>query len=135
MFVTLVIGILVLIVSGPVGAARERAMVAATKTDMKNLQGAIERYVAREMKWPTSLDDLDDEYEQTADVLYCTFTVTPGADLPSGTVSMSAMHRGSLTVVSTVFPTAQGQLTETALKNTACSSPIRKGSRGKSSKK
>jgi type II secretory pathway pseudopilin PulG len=125
MFITMVVGILVVIIAGPVGAARERAMVAATKNDIRNLEGAIERYIVNELAMPASLDDLD-EYEQTPEVMYCRFIPTLGADLRSSTVELAAMHRGAATVVSTIYPVAGGRFTETSLKKATCPNPKKK---------
>jgi prepilin-type N-terminal cleavage/methylation domain-containing protein len=126
MFVTMIIGVLVMVVAGPVGSARERAMVSAVKSDMRNVEDAIDRYILTTMELPASLDDLDEEYEPASEVLYCRFTPTPAADLKSSTIELAGMHRSSVTVVSTIYPSEGGRFTETPLKKVACPSPKKK---------
>jgi Tfp pilus assembly protein PilE len=116
MFVTMIIGIIVMIAVGPLAKARERAMVGAVKGDMHNMESEIERYVTVNGYWPTVVDDLD-EYDSGPDILYCSFALNPGATAVANTISMSAIHRGATTIVSVTTP--GGIMTEATAKTTS----------------
>jgi prepilin-type N-terminal cleavage/methylation domain-containing protein len=130
MFVTVILGIIVMIGIGPFAKARERAMVGAVKGDMRNVEGEIDRYVTVNGYWPQSANDLE-EYESGPDILYCSFALNVAARAADNTISLSAIHRGSTTIVSATTP--GGTMTEATGKTTSgCTA--RKTNKGKSKK-
>ena len=96
MIVTAILSILALLAVGKVQQSRERAMVTATKMDLKNAMKAATMYEIANGHLPASRADLESVgYTRSRDIIYCTFQLIPGATHAEDVLYMAAMHRGS----------------------------------------
>lgn len=75
MIVTVILGVLVMIAIKPISQSREKAMVAATKSQVRNALAAAERYRAVHGTLPDSRDQLTDlGYNDSGTVDVCVFS-------------------------------------------------------------
>jgi type II secretory pathway pseudopilin PulG len=114
LLVTIIIGLLASISAPFVQAARDKAFVTAVRADLRNIQNAIETYMALESKWPTSITDLTDNdyFTSTEDVSVCYFIPIPAFTWRPASVLLLLAHEGSSTMVYTLYPIYNGQVIE-----------------------
>lgn len=111
MIVTVVLSILAMIVARPLGAARERAMVAAAQGQMRNTISAIEQYVVINGQLPRRLTDLESVgIGRGGSVEVCWFEYSTGAGGQEPYVLVEARHRASKSVVQTRHPVYNGRM-------------------------
>lgn len=116
LIVTVILGILAMLASIPVAKAREKAMVTAAKTELRQLSYAIELYWTERWVMPPSLGDLSG-FSRSPDIRVCDFT--PGEEAGEPFVRLEAQHRASSTRVSTRYPVDGGRMVESPAP-TAC---------------
>ena len=113
MIVTVIIGILTMVAAGPIGRMREKAMVAATRVELRQMMTAIELHEAVTGQLPRKLADLNKvDYVRGKDILICTFTFVAARNRREELVRVVGMHRGSGTRVTTRYPFTDGMMTE-----------------------
>jgi prepilin-type N-terminal cleavage/methylation domain-containing protein len=114
LLVTIIIGILASIAAPFVQAARDKALVAAARADLRNIQNAIESYVTMESRWPTTLTDLTDKdyFTSTPNVSVCYFIPIPASSWRPASVLLLLAHEGSTTMVYTLYPMYNGKVVE-----------------------
>jgi prepilin-type N-terminal cleavage/methylation domain-containing protein len=105
MIVTVIIGVLAIIASQPLGRARDRAMVGAAKHEVRAVANAIGVYEAMRSTWPTDLDQLEDvKYRRNGDIVFCRFELVPASAISPAHVKLEASHRRSKTHVVLDYP-------------------------------
>ena len=105
MIVTAILGILALLAVGQVQKSRERAIVAATKMDMKNAMKSATMFEITNGRWPVSRAEIEAVgYTRSREIIYCTFELVPGATPEETFIRMAAMHRASKTRVDMRHP-------------------------------
>jgi prepilin-type N-terminal cleavage/methylation domain-containing protein len=119
LFVTVILAVLALIAAAYFGTARERAMVAPAKAEVRTAIGAIGLHQAAHESWPTNLAELE-EYQPSPEVVYCRFEYVPSSEPSQDYVLLAAHHRSSTTLVTTHYPVWGGEMTESPLADTVC---------------
>jgi prepilin-type N-terminal cleavage/methylation domain-containing protein len=151
LIVTMVIGILAAVAAPSIQAARERAWVAAAKTEVRYATQHVELYVSVNHDWPARIADLlEVGYEPSADIVFCRFDYVaagagggqggggngqgqgggrdnaPGQNRPNVAtdrhVAMEAVHKASQTAVRTAYPIDGGLFEEIPRSSSACAS-------------
>lgn len=122
MLVTVIIGLIASISAPFVQTARDRAFVTAAKSDLRNIQTAIETYIALENKWPLSIADLTEKgyFTSTEDVAVCHFLPIPPFTWRPASVLLMLAHEGSATMVYTLYPIYNGKIIEFSSSTQGC---------------
>lgn len=113
MIVTVVIAILALLVAGPLTKAREGAMDAASRVELRRAMDAVEMSTAVHGALPSSVTALTAHgFRPGKDVAWCMFQRVEPGDGSGSYVAMEVQHVGSPTRVRARYPGFTGFLTE-----------------------
>lgn len=123
LLVTVILSLLAVIVAGPVGRARERAMHAAAKSELAQAIRAVEFYQGlNQGRLPATVADLAAvDYTPAPQVQVCRFVRTDAAVPAERYVTIDMRHRGSPRGVTTVYPSWQGRIDDKTI--TTCGGP------------
>lgn len=112
MIVTVILGILALIAASALTGVRERAMIAAATTDMRNAAHAVELYITINGAWPENPDKLEEVgFRNSPDVRFCSYDLSTGSNGSATSVRMQMAHRGAETLlVTTEHPVWGGRI-------------------------
>lgn len=111
LIVTVILGALALLVAKPIAKARDEAMIAAAKAQVRNTTSAIERHLAVTGNLPRSLDDLAPYgYADSRNIELCGFIYVPAQGNNEPMVIVEALRDGASRVVHTRHPLDQGML-------------------------
>jgi prepilin-type N-terminal cleavage/methylation domain-containing protein len=94
MIITVLIGLLATIAVTKLNGFRDKAKLAATRSELRNVITAAEVYRTVHGYFPATLDDLVDGgfHREPTNVAYCTFSVQPG---PPEDLHLEAAYEGS----------------------------------------
>jgi general secretion pathway protein G len=120
--VTVILGVLASLVAPFVGAARDKAYIKVARTDIRNLQNAIEAFASIEQAMPSTIDELIDRgyYSTSPNVGVCAFTRIPEAPWRPASVLLMVAHDGSPVSLYTVYPIQGGRVTELTTSRLGC---------------
>jgi prepilin-type N-terminal cleavage/methylation domain-containing protein len=125
LLVTVILSLLAVIVAGPVGRARERAMHAAAKSDLAQAIRAVEFYRGlNQGRLPATVADLAAvDYTPAPQIQVCRFVRTDAAVPAERYVTIDMRHRGSPRGVTTVYPSWQGRIDDKTITTCGGSPP------------
>lgn len=112
MLVTVIIGVLASLAVASYGGLRERAKLAAVRTELRNALTASELYRSVHGVLPESMDALlaAGFHRRSEYVDYCVFSRDPG---PPEDLHLEAAHRGSSTHLVAHYPSQGVEMQET----------------------
>ena len=111
MIVTVIIGVLASVAVASYSGLRERAKIAATRVEVRNLLNAAETYRSITGLLPETLDILVNGgyHASSENIDYCEFTRNPG---PPEDLRIEAAHKGSNVHLVAHYPSAGVTMTE-----------------------
>lgn len=107
LLVTVILGLLAGIVAPYFSAARERAIAAQMRAELRNLKDGIETYIImNDGLFPASLEALEDgsTYNPTTEIEYCVFQAVPPSAARDGYVIALVAHPGTTQKMFVVYP-------------------------------
>ncbi len=120
--VTVIVGVLASIAVPSIRAARDKTFVEVARSDLRNLQHAVEAFTSIEYTLPRSIDELVSGAYVTLStgVEVCLFRDIPAAPWRVASVIMMVAHEGSAVTLYTVYPIQEGRVYEIRTSRPGC---------------
>ncbi len=119
---TVIVGVLASIAVPSFRAARDKTFIEVARSDLRNLQHAVEAYASIEYALPRSIDELVSGAYVTLStgVEVCLFRGIPPAPWRVASVIIMVAHRGSAVTLYTVYPLQEGRVFEIQTSRPGC---------------